>query len=162
MKQSYLKLLIVVVMTMSVSVIRAAGDKAVVLISADGSQRQEILTNVDRITLDASSLTLTTIDGKSETVAYNDIDRILIGSEWTSVKQLTVNGEIAVWPTSTTDIVNVGGIEPGERVMITDTKGATVVNAQASDEIISVSLSHLPSGLYILTVKDKSVKIIKK
>lgn len=143
-------------------VAQAAGEKSVVILSADGSQRHELLSDVDRIQLGAASLTLTTVNGKSETVDYKDIDRILIGAEWTAVKELTHQGEIAVWPTATTDIVNVSGLNAGDIVTVTDLKGAAVASTHASGELASLRLGPLPAGMYVLTVKNKSVKIIKK
>ena len=48
-----------------------AAEKAVVVISTDGTQRQETLANVDRIEIGVNSLTLKTTSGGSQTVAYN-------------------------------------------------------------------------------------------
>jgi len=66
-----------------------AAEKAVVVISADGTQRQELLTNVDRIEIGETSLTLKTVGGETRTTAYDELDRVLIGTEYSAIQQIT-------------------------------------------------------------------------
>ena len=109
--------------------------KAVVVISTDGTQRQE---------------------------ALESIDRILVGVEWNAIKELVAPGEIAVWPTAVTDVVNISGLSEGETVSIVDLKGATAAKAVANGTVTSVNLKNLPAGVYVLNAAKQSVKIIKK
>ncbi|MDE6418771.1 MAG: T9SS type A sorting domain-containing protein, partial [Duncaniella sp.] len=136
-------------------------EKVVVVIGTDGSQRQELLADVARIEIGPSSLTLMSAGGTNETFDYSAIDRVLIGAEWNAVKQLTTEGEIAVWPTVTTDIVNISGLNEGDAVTVFDLKGSTVVKASATEGLTTVNLAGLPAGLYVVTANNKSVKIIK-
>ena len=163
MKHIYTKLLCSIALgTACVLGASAEGKKAVVVISTDGSQRQELLEDVDRIEIGATALTIKSVGGASETMDYNNIDRILIGAEWTAVQRITAPGEIAVWPIATTDIVNISGLEAGTPVNVFDIKGAVAANAVATGEITSLSLGQLPSGVYVVTAGNQSVKIIKK
>ena len=163
MNHIFTKLLCGISLGMACVMSVAAEDrKAVVVISTDGSQREEVLENIDRIELGATSLTLKCVGGSGETVDYSKIDRMLIGAEWTAIKKLTAPGEVAVWPLTTTDAVNVSGLTEGETVTVFDLKGVAAAQAVASEGVTSVSLSRLPAGVYVVTARKQSVKIIKK
>ena len=140
----------------------AAEDKAVIIISTDGSQRQEAIKDLDRIELGAKELTLKSTDGATETFDYAAIDRILVNAEWDSVKEIAGADEIAVWPAQTSGPVNISGLSAGQPVTVTNLKGATVISAQASEGLTTVNLAAQPAGIYIVTAANHSVKIIKK
>ncbi|MDE6300470.1 MAG: T9SS type A sorting domain-containing protein [Muribaculaceae bacterium] len=139
----------------------ASAEKAVVVITADGTQRGVMLDDVDRIELGSDALTVQTASGTSETVQYSEINRVLIGSEWQSVKQLTAPGEIAVWPVTTNDLVNVSGLSDGEIVRVYALDGALALQVDAVSGLTTVSLAQLPAGIYVLTAHNQSVKIVK-
>lgn len=139
-----------------------AAEKAVVVISADGTQRQELLTNVDRIEIGETSLTLKTAGGETRTTAYDELDRVLIGTEYSAIQQITSPGDIAIWPTVTSDNLNVSGLRAGDAVTVYDLRGSLAVRATATDGVTTVSLASLPTGAYIVTAGNHSVKIIKK
>lgn len=162
MRKFYTKLLCGLVLGASFVAGASAQEKAVVVISTDGSMRQEVLTNVDRIEIGATSLTLKSAGGESETVDYKDLDRVLIGAEWSEVKQITSENEIAVWPTLTTDVVNISGLNAGEAIEVVALNGANALKAVAADGLTTLNLRSLPAGVYIVNVKKHSVKIIKK
>ena len=163
MKHIYTKLLCsLAIGTACVLSAAAEGKKAVVVISTDGSQRQEVLDNVERIEIGATALTLKSVGGASETVDYTDIDRMIIGAEWTAIRSITAPGEIAVWPVATTDIVNISGLTADTPIVVFDIKGATALQTVAAEGVTSISLGHLPSGAYVVTTGNRSVKISKK
>ncbi len=138
-------------------------EKAVVVISADGTQRQEAIKNIDRIDLGADALTLKLTDGKSESFDYAKIDRILVNSEWTAIREIAAPGEIAVWPTQTDGPVHVSGLAEGQQVTVTNLKGATILSTTApADGPATLNLASQPAGIYILSANNHSVKIIKK
>ncbi|MBD5254291.1 MAG: T9SS type A sorting domain-containing protein [Barnesiella sp.] len=143
-------------------VLSASADKGVVVISTDGSQYEVTLADVNRIEIGSTALTLQSKSGSGETVSYSDIDRVLIGAEVSAVQNIIAPDEVAVWPTVTTDLLNVTGLTAGAPVTVVDIKGATVLRTVANEGVTTLSLSQLPAGLYIVTVNTQSVKIIKK
>lgn len=162
MKKSLTHLFCGAALALTGTLMADGAEKSVVVIMTDGSQRGETLANVDRITLGTSALTLESVGGASQTVDYADIDRVLIGAEWSAIQQITAPGEVAVWPTATDGPVNISGLQPGESVTVYDLKGATVATAAATTGVTTVSLGSLPTGIYILTARNQSVKIVKK
>lgn len=141
----------------------AANDKAVVVISTDGTQRQEAIKDLDRIELGTEAVTLKLTDGQSESFDYAKIDRILVNSEWSAVRALAKADEIAVWPAQTSGPVHISGLAEGQTVTVTNLKGAKVLSASASAEgLTTLDLAAQPAGIYILSAANHSVKIIKK
>lgn len=140
----------------------AAEEKAVVIVSTDGSQRQEAIKDLDRIELGEKSVTLKSTDGNAETFAYASIDRILVDAEWTAVKAIAAADEIAVWPVETSGPVNISGLREGQTVTVANLKGATIISAPAAEGLTTISLASQPAGIYIVTAANHSVKIIKK
>lgn len=138
-------------------------EKGVILIDSDGNQRQMTLAEVKRVDIGTSGLTLHHVDGSSSAHEYANIDRLLIGAETTSVKNLMSDGEIAVWPTRTSSSVNVTGAKPATAVSVHSLNGALVCTAQADSEgSATVDLSSSNTGVYIITVGSHSVKIVKE
>lgn len=156
------KLLLSIAFAAACLISAAAEDKAVIIIATDGSQRQESITNLDRIELGDKGVTLKTTAGRTETFDYAAIDRILVNAEWDSVKEIASADEIAVWPAQTSGPVNISGLRAGQAVTISNLKGATVISAQATEGLTTVNLSAQPAGIYIVTAANHSVKIIKK
>ena len=140
----------------------ADGTKGVVLISTDGSQHQMLLEHVDRMEIGPTATTLKHIEGTSHTVEHKDIDRIMIGAEVTSIGLIAAPGEIAVWPTTATDVVNISGLEAGTAISLFDIKGSKVKTVAGVDGITTIGVENLPTGVYVVTFGSQSVKIIKK
>lgn len=162
MKHNFTRFLVGCVMTLFGVLASNAAEKAVVVISADGSQRQELLSDVDKIEIGTEALTLVTIGGETSTVPYSDLDRILVGAEYSAIKEITTPSDIAVWPTTTSDRVNISGLAPGSPITVFALNGTQVLAVKASESLTSISLAGLPAGIYILTVDKTAVKIVKQ
>lgn len=110
-----------------------ATDQAVVVVSTDGSQRQVLISDLARIDIGSDGLTLVTTGGESITTAYADIDRVLIGAEYTAVADLLGDNEVAMWPTITSDVVNIAGLPEGTAVSVAGLNGTTVLRTASSN-----------------------------
>ncbi|MBD5239360.1 MAG: T9SS type A sorting domain-containing protein [Bacteroidales bacterium] len=156
------KVLSTIILAASCLMGASAEDKAVVIISTDGSQRREAIKDIDRIELGDKGVTLKLSDGKAEEFEFAAIDRILVNAEWDAIKNIAAEGEIAVWPTQTSGPVNISGLSNGQKITVSNLKGAAVISTVASDELTTISLASQPDGIYIVSVANQSVKIIKK
>ncbi|MDE7466793.1 MAG: T9SS type A sorting domain-containing protein [Muribaculaceae bacterium] len=136
-------------------------EKAVVVVGVDGTQRAEMISDIDRINIGNSALTIVSTDNQSTTINYSDIDRVLIGEEWKAVQDITAPGELAVWPTMTTTTVNISGASAGDPIKVFNLDGAAVIATEAADGLTTIDISAQPAGIYILTVHNQSVKIVK-
>lgn len=141
----------------------AKAEKSVVVVSKDGTQTGLALDKVHKIEIKTDGIVLHGTDATTTTVAHADLDRVLIGSEWSSIKGTLAEGNVAVWPTLATDVVNAGGFAEGTAVTVFDLNGAALASARTNaDGLATVSIAHLTPGMYIVKAGDKSVKIVKK
>ena len=62
----------------------------------------------------------------------------------------------------TENIVLISGIADGTIVTVYTTNGTAICSAIAAGEECVVSLDSLPSGLYIVTYNDTTIKFFKK
>lgn len=140
-----------------------AAEKAVVVISNDGSQHVVTLADVDRIEIGPGALTISHRSAESVTKDYADIDRVLIGATPTAIGQITSKGDIAVWPTEVVDVINVAGLHHGMKVEVFDLAGHLVAAKTADGDSLTIDLSASAPGMLVVSIGGKqSVKVVKK
>lgn len=141
----------------------ADGGEYVAVLTTAGDSFTALISDVTRIDLGSEKLTVVTPSASAE-YAYGDVDRILIGcSREAAVADLTADGSVAVWPLATTDIVNVAGAQPGAKVAVYSAAGALVSTGVAdSTGALTLNVGAAPTGVCIVSVDGRSVKIIKK
>lgn len=136
-------------------------DKVVSVISRDGTVHEVVMSEIDRIDIGASSLTVHKTAGDACEHDYASIDRLLIGCK-SSVTSVIAPGEIAVWPTAVETELNVSGAAPGTLVAVYSVGGTRVCSSVALRGDAVLDLSGLPAGVYVVAVGDRAVKITKK
>lgn len=160
MKHFYKELLGAVLV--SATVLGAHAEQGIVVIAKDGSQTEVSMPKVQRIDIGDSGITLHQAGAGSVGIAYDDLDRILIGAEISAVKDIVATGEIAVWPTRVTDCVYITGISAGTVATAHSLGGIQAASATAGDDSTArLDLSQAPAGVYIINAGNHSVKVIK-
>ena len=99
--------------------------------------------------------------------AYMGMKASIIVQNITPVINNKVFSEFSVYPNPVTDVVNIRitGDKKGEVFSIVNLAGKQVLTGKLEDEINSVDLSGLNSGLYFVqlgTVKRQTLKLVKK
>lgn len=99
--------------------------------------------------------------------AYMGMKASIIVQNITPVINNKVFSEFSVYPNPVTDVVNIRitGDKKGEVFSIVNLAGKQVLTGKLEDEINSVDLSGLNSGLYFVqlgTVKRQTLKLIKE
>lgn len=99
--------------------------------------------------------------------AYMGMKASIIVQNVTPVINNKVFAEFSVYPNPVTDVVNIriSGDKKGEVFSIVNLAGKQVLTGKLEDEINSVDLSGLNSGLYFVqlgTVKRQTLKLIKE
>lgn len=143
----------------------ALAERAVVVISKDGTTREVALADVARIDIGQGKLTLHTSAGEANDLAYESLDRMLIGADMgtSSISSILKDGEIAIWPTLVTSDIHVSGVEAGSTISVYSAGGVKVASAKADDEgNASIDISGAASGVYVVSAGNHSVKIMKK
>lgn len=77
-----------------------------------------------------------------------------------AVQLVTNNNNIKVYPTITTDVVNVTGVEPDKYISLIDLSGNVVLKTKDETQL---NISSLSKGIYLVSVDGKVIqKIIKE
>lgn len=140
----------------------SAQEKAVVMLAKDGQTYELALADVDRIDFGRSEVSMTGKSGGSKSMEYAQIDRILIGCDFSGIAGLTAQGDIAVYPSVTTGPLTIAGAPGGTRIAVYTLGGTKVKEARTSETMLTLDLSDAPSGMMIVQVGTRPVKIIKK
>lgn len=133
----------------------------VAVIKTDGSTHHVELAAIERIDIASGALTIRHVSGSSSEHAYADIERMDIGVALSGIAGIVADGSVAVWPTSVRESVNVSGAPAGTRVTVYNIAGSAVASAVCGEGVLSVDLSALSAGAYIVSVGRQSVKIVK-
>ena len=73
------------------------------------------------------------------------------------------NISLKCYPNPATTIIQVAGVIPGERVMLTDLYGKLLFSsAPAKNNIIQLDMAHLQPGMYVISTRNRKIKIQKK
>lgn len=136
---------------------------AIVVLGSDGSRHEYAVSDVDRIDFSGGGVTVLETDGtQSVSMAYGDVDRILVNTQLSGILSAMSEGELAVWPTVTSDVVNISGAGAQTDFRVYTAGGALALAGKTVEGQTCVALSSLPSGMYVLAIGRHSVKIIKK
>lgn len=72
--------------------------------------------------------------------------------------ETTNSNNITVYPNPVSEYLSISGIDESEQIIITDSQGKDIFKKSGS----FIDVKNLPAGIYILTVKSKQIKFIKK
>lgn len=138
----------------------AADTTNVVVVQQDGSTYEVPMPTMDKIEFAGDGFMISH-EGISKWFDYSQVDRILFGAEANAVSEAVAKGDIAVWPSPATDIVNITGLTEGTTVDIYTNSGVRIASATASEGTLRLDISASPVGTLILKAGDISVKILK-
>ena len=137
----------------------------VVVIGSDGVISEIEFPQLDRMEIGADALTLTDVSGKSTSVDYADIERVEIGTAMTGgsgVSDIASDGTITAWPVPVKSEFNVAGAPEGTQVIVYNLAGGKVAAGTTGSGTLTLDLSGLNGGTYVVTVGKYSFKIIKE
>jgi len=115
-------------------------------ISADGSKDEFQIGNVRSLKLSPQ---------KTGAKGYRTI---VFNQSSSSAGSVSSPVAIMTYPNPVTDHITISGIEESDEVRVIDMEGSTVLQGRGS----RVEVNGLSAGNYILSVKNQSVKFIKK
>ncbi len=77
------------------------------------------------------------------------------------------SGQIKLYPNPTDGLINISGVQPGGRIQVFNSTGASVRDMQIRNNIETVSLNDQPSGMYVIVVSDENqmlgrYKVVRK
>lgn len=143
--------------------VAVASEPAIVVVDNDGIRQEIALSNLDRLTFGASQVSVQTRDNQEPLqYAYSSVDRILLNESMSALPSVASDGSVTVWPTVISSTVNIAGVPEGAIVNVYGADGSAAASASATDGTLTIDLSDIPQGVYIVSVGSQSVKILKK
>ncbi len=139
-----------------------AAEPGIAVLDKDGTTYEVSIAALDRLSFGSTTLTVLTTSGEEKSYAYGDIEKITLDAEIAGAQTIAANGHIAVWPTLTSSELYISGAEKGTPVYVYTATGALLIATEVGDGTLSLDLGSAPAGLCIVSVGDRSVKVIKK
>lgn len=161
-KSKILTVLVPIAMLLPVCASGQTSGKGIWLVGKDGAITVVPYASLDRIAIGAEGVAVSTLQGEVTSMDYSGLDKIIISADVSAIDKVVADAESAIWPTVTDGPLYVRSVSAA-RVAVYNTSGSLMMS-QAVDpaEIATLSLSSFESGIYIVTLGDKSVKVIKK
>ena len=142
-----------------------AEEQMLVVKLKNGTEKGQSLSNVQKITFNANSMTIVLKDGRTDVSTLSGVQKILF-SQKTGIEEIAGNnnallGSLSIYPNPVQDILFVEGVERNTTIRIFNVKGVLFQTVLAKEETEQLNVSTLPQGIYILQAGNQAVKFIK-
>ena len=162
MKQKLFFLILILVAGMSVS---EADAQNLVIKTNDGKETAKPLTSLKNVTFPDGNLLLTYKSGSTDSYSISSISKLFFGDAVTGTDNYAPSEtaeKLSVYPNPTADIINIRNAPEGSStVRIYRMEGVMVLNEEVSPDCLSIDVSTLPKGCYLLTLNGQAFKFIK-
>ena len=131
----------------------------------NGTENERPLSNVQRITFNAGSMSIVLKNGGADPVSLSDVQKILFSQNTGSEVEEITNDAISlvsVYPNPVQDLLFVEGVAENVIIRVFNTRGALFQTVIAKEKVVQLNVSTLPQGMYLLQAGNQVVKFIKK
>ena len=163
------KLFITILLAVPPLLLLAEGEQTLVVQSKDGTKNKQLLSEVQRITFNAGSVTVVSKDGQTTPFSLSEVQKILFSRETgiSGIDEVTESAaantnRILLYPNPVQDVLYVEGIEENTMIRIFNIKGALFQSAIAKEKEVQLNVGALPQGMYILQAGNQAIRFIKK
>lgn len=134
-----------------------ADDFDLYIVSTSNTTTNYPVSTVRKLTFDKANVVVTRTDGTTITVAMDDIARMYLdtATEVDAIERTAADNAAIAWDGQQ---LTVNGT--ADRIHVYQA-GGTLVMQQSATNNATLSLAHMPQGVYIVTVDGKSFKIVK-
>lgn len=131
----------------------------------DGKETAKPLTSLKNMTFPNGNLLLTYASGSTDSYSLTDISKLFFGDAITGIdEQQGSEGaeKLSVYPNPANDVINLKNAPDGtSTVKIYRMEGVMVLNKEISAGSLSIDVSNLAKGFYLLTLNGQAFKFIK-
>ena len=143
-----------------------AEEQTLVVKFKDGTENEQPLSNVQKITFGAGSMTIALKNGQTGPVSLSDIQKILFSQTGTGVEENIANNNavnlLSVYPNPVQDVLFVDGVKENTEIRVFNVKGTLFQTVIAKEKVIRLNVGELQQGVYILQAGNQAIKFIKK
>ena len=130
------------------------------LIDKGGDSNEVVaLDDLKKITFNGTTVNVEQTDGTKSSSSMGEINRIYFG-DFTSIDETRPQSRELISYITREDIAI--NCTAGTLVTFYDVIGAQVISIRLKNDRETISISHLPKGIYIVKANDKTAKILKR
>lgn len=131
----------------------------------DGKETARPLATLKNLTFPNGNLLLTYASGSTDSYSLTTINKLFFGEAITGINDNQQSGtaeKMSVYPNPANDIINIRNAPEGiSTVKIYRMEGVMVLNEELSTGSLSIDVSKLAKGFYLLTLNGQAFKFIK-
>ncbi|MDO9255477.1 MAG: T9SS type A sorting domain-containing protein [Bacteroidales bacterium] len=162
MKQKLLLALLILVAGMNSL---EADAQNLVIKTIDGKEAAKPLSTLKNMTFPGGKLLLTYTSGSTDSYSLTNISKLFFGDAITGIDDQPLSetaGELSVYPNPAENVINLKNAPEGiSTVKIYRMEGVMVLNKEVSAGSLSIDVSNLAKGFYLLTLNGQAFKFIK-
>ncbi|MBP5456837.1 MAG: T9SS type A sorting domain-containing protein [Paludibacteraceae bacterium] len=139
------------------------------VVKLDGQEKEKVvfaLSEQPKYWVSNNELHIQTLSGESDRIseyALSSVKEISFLNEQTQSNESLSSVELSVSPNPAQDYITVSGLTPNSTVVLLDASGLLMEHYFVEDsQGVTILVSHLPKGVYLLKINDKPYKFIKK
>ena len=144
----------------------AEEQKTLVVKLKNGTENEQSLSNVQKITFNTGSMSIILKNGQTSPISLSDIQKILFSTKTeTRIEDIANNDVISlisIYPNPVQDVLYVEGVEENTEIRIFNVKGVLFQTTIAKEKVVQLNVSMLQQGMYILQAGNQAIKFIKK
>ena len=129
-------------------------------LSADGTETAYVLTNVQKIVFENSTMTVNLKSGDDATDVM--CIRFRLMEPGTGLENLKSESSIFVFPNPVKTSLTITGVEKNVKINILDLTGVLLQSISSQENSTNIDVSALQQGIYLLHTGEKVVKFIKQ
>jgi len=126
-------------------------EQTLVVQSKSGTENEQLLSEVQKITFNASSMTIISKDGQSIPFSLSDIQKILFSQKEIINANNDVNNDadnlILLYPNPVQDVLYVDGVEENTIIRIFNIQGALCQSTIAKEKIVQLNVNAITQGM---------------
>ena len=139
----------------------AAGTLQLIVLAADGTETNYVLTDVRKIVFESDEMTVKLKSGSGITnvrgVKFESLGGI------TGMENLKEDERsISVFPNPVKNYLTITGVDKSTQINLLDLTGTLLQSIPVQDHSTNIDVSALQQGIYLLQIGEKVVKFIKQ
>jgi hypothetical protein len=129
----------------------------------DGSETRTLLSTLDRITFSDGNMVLKKTDATSSDFIISNVGKMTFGS-YDAVQDVFNDKEsLAIYPSPATNYIRLKNAPADHAdIIIFGLDGTVLIKERLTDSTQQIDISNLASGLYLITVNNKTMKFTKQ
>jgi|GEM_PF-653074 len=148
------------------SYLMAEEQQTLVVKLKNGTENEQLLSNVQKITFNTGSMSIVLKNGQTSPISLSDVQKILFSQKTGNGIEDITNSDavslLSIYPNPVQDVLYVEGVAEETAIRVFNLKGELFQTTIAKEKVVQLNVGTLQQGMYILQAGNQAVKFIKK